>query len=315
MKDPYATLGVSPDASKEEIKKAYKDLALKWHPDRHQGDKKAEERFKEISEAYNLLKDGKYNPYVQSGPTGFDSFNINEMFNHAFGGFGFSFRTQQRVKTGNMAISIEEAHGGCKRKIRLSEVHGCADCRNVGRVITQEVCDKCGGSGQVRSAMGAIHIARPCDACGGYGRKLGDNCNSCNGQGKKEIHKELEVNVPPGILHGQKVYPQSNLQITILYKPHSYFKLLDENTGQIGSNITIDMFDAIFGNNVEIDTLNGRKSLKINPGTQPGAILRIKRGGVGGRADHLVNINVILPKDLNEKQKELLQKLQKTMGE
>jgi len=318
MKDPYTTLGVSKDASIEDIKKAYKKLALEWHPDRHQGDKEAEERFKEINEAYNLVKDGKYNPFA-NGHASIDPFSgIGDFFSQIFG-FGRSqnHSPPKRVKTTNMTITMEEAHTGCNKKIKYKEVNVCTKCKGIGFELTNEPCKSCNGSGQIRSAVGAgnIHIARTCHVCKGFGRTMGPACSSCAGTGKIETERVLDVVIPAGILHGQKIRPSSDLEITIFYFPHPQFKLLDRMSGKISSNVSISMFDAILGKNVEIETLDGKKTLKIIPGTQPGSILRIKNGGVGKRTDHLINVEVKLPEKLNEQQIKLLQKLQKTIGE
>lgn len=309
MKDPYSILGISQDASEEDIKKAYKKLALKWHPDRHKTDKTvAEERFKEINEAYNLLKDGKYNTF---NPFMSSSFNINDLFNSVFNFNPF----HKNKKTTTMSISMEEAHSGCQKKIHLNEINVCTKCKGLGAKITKEPCKVCNGSGQIRvsTSMGNVHIVRSCHVCKGYGHALGDICDYCNGTGKKEISSELVITIPPGILHGQTIYhPKSNLSITIIYSPHKIFKLIDNSTGQIASNVTINMFDAMLGNSIEIDTLNGKKILKVKVGTQPNSIMCIKNGGIGGKADHLINIEVVLLKNLTDEQKELLQKLKQT---
>lgn len=309
MKDPYSILGVSSDASKEDIKKAYKKLALEWHPDRHKTNKAiAEEHFKEINEAYNLLKDGKYNafnPFMRN-----DFFDINDLFNSAFNPF-----RKTKEKNTTMSISMEEAHKGCQKKVHLKEVHICTKCKGTGAEITKEPCKICNGSGQIKTfiATGNIYIARTCRVCKGYGHALGNVCNSCNGTGKKETSSELIITIPPGILHGQTIYhSKSNLSITIIYSPHKIFKLIDNNTGQIASNVTINMFDAMLGSSVEIDTLNGKKVLKIKAGTQPNSIMCIKNGGIGGRANHLVNVEVLLLKNLTNEQTELLKKLKQT---
>ena len=308
MKNPYEILGVSQDASEEDIKKAYKKLALEWHPDRHQGNKDAEDKFKEITEAFNLIKDGKYPPSRGSfGGHGF-SF-VNDLFNQTFG-----FGGAQQKKSATLNISIEDAHMGGSKKISLGEVKSCSHCRGVGLDILDINCPNCHGSGRITQQMGSLSLSKPCGKCRSTGKTLGAKCVFCFGTGKIESKEELIINIPAGILHGQKIYPRSDLQIIILYSPHNLFKLVDEG-GSISSNIDINIFDAIFGNNINIQTLNGIKSLKIQEGTQPGSVLRIKNGGVGNRGDHFINVNVKLPSNLNEEQKAILEELRKSMGE
>ena len=324
MKDPYQTLGISSEASDEEIKKAYKELAMKWHPDRNQGDKGAENRFKEINEAYQILKDGKYNPFLHgpgANPGGNPFIDFDEMFKRHFndGGtgsaWGFSSRPHMRVNRTAIHISIEEAHRGVQKKIQINETNVCIKCKGVGFKFTNDKCAGCGGSGQIRRAMGAIHIATSCQHCRGFGHKMDSPCTECGGKGKKIDTQELKITIPAGIMIGQSIRPRPNLEIVIDYAPHPKFRPLNKRTGQIGSEIDVNMFDAMFGNNLDVDTLNGIKKLKINPGTQPGTILRIKNGGIGNRADHLIVVNVQLPTNLTDEQNELLKKLQVSMGE
>jgi molecular chaperone DnaJ len=325
MKDPYKTLGINPDASNEEIKKAYKELALKWHPDRHQGNKDAEERFKEISEAYQLLKDGRHNPHTNFNSGAQPFINLDELFNQHFSSRGFNFndggifgnfrQRHVRINRTTMHISMEDAHRGVQRKIQINEISACTNCKGTGFNFSEDKCDVCGGSGQIRKDMGAIHIASSCTSCKGFGHKMKDKCLICNGTGKITGTQEVDITIPAGTMIGQSIKPRQDLEIIITYNKHPEFKLLDERSGQIGSEINIDLFNAMLGNNININTLEGTKKLKISPNTQPGTILRIKNGGIGGRADHFVMINVQLPTKLTTEQKELVKKLQTSVGE
>lgn len=310
--DPYKVLGVKPDASKDDIKKAYKALALKYHPD-HNPDKNAEEKFKEINAAYDLIKDGNYNPH-HSRP-GFDPMkSVEEIFRQHFGSRGPFGRTAQR-RRGQLRITLEEAHHGCTKKIRISEPISCAPCKGVGFELG-DVCSHCKGSGEFVQQKNIMVIRQPCPVCKGFGRELKSMCTSCMGRGKKANTNELEVIIPPGTLNGQVLYPFEDLEVTVVYLPHEEFAVMANNL-DIGSLVKVNMFDALLGGTAKVKTLDGEKVLKVPAGTQPGSIFRIKEAGMknrGQRGSHLVEVQVELLKDLTDEQILLLEKLKNTIS-
>lgn len=320
MNDPYKVLGVEPGSSPEDIKKAYKKLALEYHPDRNPGDKAAEEKFKEISAAYELVKDGKWRPGQQQA-AGFNPFDFNSIFRD----FGFQVdfedmfggsRQPKRKRTGRIQVSLEEAYSGCKKNITVTDKVNCHRCKGRGFELGDSHCKPCGGSGQIRTAHGVMFVSQNCPYCRGFGREVKAMCMDCQGTGKKSDAQNFEIVVPAGVRHGQKVYPAEDLEIAILYAPHPEFALM-ENMVDIMSKVRVSMFEAILGGSVKINTLQGQKSLKIMQGTQPGSVLRIKAAGMknsfGPPGDHLVEVSVELPKVLTSEQESLLVKFKESI--
>jgi molecular chaperone DnaJ len=315
MKDPYATLGVQQGASEEEIKKAYKDLALKFHPDRNPGNVEAEEKFKSITEAYNAIKNG-YNP---NAPSHNGTPNWQDIFNQTFGGagghgfdFGGPFRRASQMKRGQISISFEEAYNGCMKELQINDTNHCNSCSGSGIQFSEAGCSHCGGLGQQSTVQGSIRFSRTCMNCGGAGKAPNGKCNACNGTGKNTRSQKVSVNIPAGVAVGQVVRVNNELEIVIDYKPHVEFILLN-NGVDILSRITINMFDALLGKVVDVNTLAGEKGLSIPEGCQPKSLLRLKGMGMklanGVTGDHLVEVSVSLPKQLTEEQKELILKL------
>ena len=315
MKDPYATLGVQQGASEEEIKKAYKDLALKYHPDRNGGDKEAEEKFKSVTEAYNAIKNG-YNPNAQvhGGQA-----NWQDIFNQTFGGsgihgfdFGGPFRRASQMKRGQISISLEEAYSGCVKELQINDTNNCSSCSGSGIQFSEAGCSHCGGLGQQSTVQGSIRFSRTCMNCGGFGKAPSGKCKICNGTGKSTRSQKVSVNIPAGVAIGQIIRVSNELEIIIDYKQHVEFMLLD-NGVDILSRITINMFDALLGKVVDVNTLAGGKGLNIPEGCQPKSLLRLKGMGMklsnGVTGDHLVEVSVSLPKQLTEEQKGLILKL------
>lgn len=328
MNDPFKILGLEPGASEEEIKKAYKKMALEHHPDRHPGDKEAEERFKEISGAYETLKKNNWKQESFGGNYGFNGFSsvnidINELFNQAFGGGGYGpnpfgrGRKVGRVKTGRLYISLEEAYHGCTKKVNVNDVINCETCKGRGYKLTDQKCVACDGRGQMRNAQGSISMIVTCQACKGFGRSIASMCMDCNGKGKKSRNQEVTINIPPGTHHGAKVNPSNDLQVQVLYSQHKEYKIVP-NSLNIVSDKEIDMFTALLGGSISVNTLGGVKKVKIPAGCQPETILRIKQAGMKIKhsvGDHMLNIKVKLPTELTEEQKELLQTIQKQLEE
>ncbi|MFA5048444.1 MAG: J domain-containing protein [Patescibacteria group bacterium] len=314
--NPYEILGITDGASKEEIKKAYKDLAKKWHPDVNGGDKAAEEKFKEISAAYELLKKGNWS--YQPSTQGFH--NINDIFSQFgididFNPFDPFSRVQKRnIKKRKTTINVtfEEAFNGCTKKVILSEDKQCNSCGGSGLKFKDNFCSVCHGNGKVRVNHGEVVIATNCHSCKGFGREVDRTCSDCNGAGKTFNNKELSISIPPGTRHSSVLNLEADLDMIVLFKSHPEFVLLNDGV-DIGSRISIDIFDAILGDNININTLSGIKKLKIPACVQPNTILRIKEGGFnnfnGQKGDHLVEVNVKIPTEITEEQKEAICKL------
>lgn len=310
--NPYEILGVAQGASEEDIKKAYKKLAKKWHPDKHQGDKTAEEKFKEISAAYELLKK---NNWQASQVTSDFGLNFSDLFNQAFGmGFDPFANHARKIKKrkAQLSITFEEAYNGCEKKIKIHNNEPCPVCGGHGLKLKDTMCPQCNGNGHIRNQHGFITISTTCNICRGLGREPEGMCDACGGHGKNTITQESSVKIPPHTRHGTIINAEPDLEITIIYKKHTEFTLLNDGT-DVGSAININMFDAMLGNSIDINTLAGTKRLKISKGTQPGTILRIKDGGFrkpnGQRGDHLIEINVKFPENLTEEQTKLINKL------
>ncbi|MHA2216339.1 MAG: DnaJ C-terminal domain-containing protein [Candidatus Hodarchaeales archaeon] len=312
MKNPHEILGLSEGATENEIKKAYKKLAMEWHPDRHKGSKKAEEKFKEISVAFETLKSNNW----MAPQKGFDlnsvlDFNMNDFFST----FGFNIggdRNQrtQRMKTGSVLVTLEEAYSGCKKRLRVEDETICDSCKGTRYEITGQKCQKCNGFGQVRHGNGAVTILSTCNACKSSGMKLGPPCSKCNGKGKISNIKEIQLVIPPGTAHGSRLSPSKDVQMQVLYKVHDEYTIND-NMVDISSHASIDMKTAILGGKINVNTLGGTKVVKIGPGCQPNSVLRIKKAGMrigNSYGNHLLEINVKLPTNLTKKQNSLFKK-------
>jgi len=330
MKDPYEILGVEPGASEDEIKKAYKNLALKWHPDVHPDDKEdAEEKFKEISSAYEVLKNNNWT----KPPEGFsfDGLNIdfNTMFNQFFSGsrftdifglgnstgpFGRGRPKQPKMRTGKIMISLEEAYNGCTKNLDVIWKEACEECDGIGVKLKDAYCTRCSGYGQIRVQRGSMFLGTTCANCNGFGKEIDSACSNCNGNREIRKSKNITLSIPPFTAHGTTITPERMFSILVLYKPHSEYEL-SRNMVDVSSNTTIDIFKAMLGGTVKVKTLSGEKNIKISPTCQPGTTLRIRGAGMisGGRVgDHYVQVKVKLPEDLTVEQKSLLQKLDAT---
>lgn len=315
MRDPYQVLGLPPNASPEDVKKAYKKLALEYHPDRNQGNKEAEEKFKEISAAFEEIKSGKKHP-----PQTFEGFDLNSIFNNM--GFGINFdqfsgwgKPQKAV--GTISISLEEAHNGCDKKIKVENQVQCKSCAGAGHFLADSVCATCQGSGQIRTAYGNMIMSRPCNVCRGLGRPIKSKCGDCNGAGKRNIINEHQITIPKGTAHGERISVNAELDIRIVYAQHHEFFLLD-NMVDVLSKIKINMFDALLGTTIPVKTITGERSFSIKAGTQPNMTFRIQGAGLHsklGKGDHLIEISIELPKTLTPEQTEILLKLKDAMGE
>ena len=355
-RDYYEVLGVNKGASDDEIKKAYRQAAKKYHPDLHPGDKAAEEKFKEVNEAYEVLSDSeKKASYDQCGHAGVDpnygagsagspfgqDIDIGDIFSSFFGGFGGrrsanpnAPRRGSDVET-TMYISFEEAAKGCKKTVQYQAISTCKDCNGTGaqKGTTPKTCSACGGRGQVtinqRTPFGTVQTSRPCDACKGRGKIIETPCRTCNGRGQVRRKKTVEVNIPAGINdeqvlnvggHGNSGVnggPAGDLHVYIGIRPHPIFERRGDD---IWCDLPITFAQAALGATVTVPTLDGKASYDIHEGTQPGDVFKLKGKGVQhlggrGRGDQFVRVVIEVPKNLNNKQKDLIREFDAAMGD
>jgi len=316
-RDYYEVLGVIKSASAEEIKKAYRKLALKHHPDRNKDDKAAEEKFKEASEAYHVLSDkGRRTNYDQFGHAafegaggrgGFSNFDFSNIFSDIFGsdpfddffeGFGGS---RGRRRSSNfrgadlrydLSISLEDAYNGKKQEINFSSSDKCGTCNGSGAEPGSKPvsCSVCGGQGQVRSSQGFFTIQQTCPECAGSGEQISSPCRECSGMGKKQTKKKIFTNIPKGVDEGTRIRlsgkgeagikggGNGDLYIFVSIKNHSIFKRSEEN---LFYEFPISLANATLGTTVEVPTIDGGKAkVKIPAGTQNGKQFRLKDKGM-----------------------------------
>lgn len=347
MKDYYSILGVSRDASQEEIKKAFRRLARKYHPDLNQGDKSAEEKFKEINEAYACLSDpvrrANYDRYgTAEGPTGngfgFETYTtFTDIFEDIFEGFfgSFGFRKNKPTKGADLrydiTITLEEAAKGVEKTIKFPRWEICVTCNGSGIKPGSEpiICSSCGGSGHIRYNQGFFSVSKTCSKCGGTGRIIRDPCFDCAGSGKIRVEHELTIKIPPGVDSGSKLKvsgegeigefggPRGDLYIFVNVKEHEFFKREGIN---LYCSIPISFIRAVFGGEVEVPTLDGKEKIEIPAGTPSGRVFKLRGKGlprVGGshRGDQIVTVYIDVPKKLNERQRELLEEFARISGE
>ena len=346
-RDYYEILGVARNASEAELKKAYRRLAMKYHPDRNPGDSATEERFKEAKEAYEVLTDPrKRTAYDQFGHDGVDptagfggarsSYGAGPSFSDIFGDvFGdiFGSRGGQSFRGAdlryNLELSLEEAVFGTSVKIRVPTLETCTSCNGNGARsgTTPETCPTCGGHGQVRLQQGLFSIQQTCPRCHGRGVYIADPCPACRGAGKVESTKTLSVKVPAGVDNGDRIRlagegepgdrggPAGDLYVQIRIKPHQIFTREDNN---LSCEVPIGFATAALGGDLEVPTLDGKVTLKIPAETQTGKLFRIRGKGVkpvrgGAQGDLVCRVVVETPVNLNREQKELLQSFADSM--
>jgi molecular chaperone DnaJ len=340
-KDYYEILGVKPTASEEEIKKNYRKIAMKYHPDRNPGDKKAEEQFKEAAEAYEVLSDKQkrdiYDHYGHEGlsSTGFRGFSgFDDIFSH-FSDifedvFGFSSgrgRSHSFVRTGadlryDLKISFLDAAFGLTTTIELKKLATCHECQGTGAApgTSPETCRTCQGRGQVIQSSGFFTISSTCPQCGGHGKLISKPCNTCKGRGQENIKKNVQLKIPAGVETGSRLRlrgegesgdhggTSGDLYVFLHVEEHEYFTRSNDD---IICRVPISFVQAALGTIIEVPTLQDNEKIKIPKGTQTGKTFRLKGKGIPhvrglGRGDQIIDIFVQTPTDLSKKQEEIL---------
>lgn len=346
-KDYYEVLGVNKDASADDIKKSYRKLAMKFHPDRNPDNTKAEEQFKEAKEAYEILSDDqKRAAYDQYGHAGVDpsmgagaGFSGAGGFSDAFGDiFGDIFgggRGQQRsnVYRGadlryNMEVSLEQAAKGTETKIRIPVMATCETCKGTGAKSgkSASTCGTCGGHGQVRMQQGFFSVQQTCPKCHGTGKTIAkaDECPSCHGDGRTKQHKTLSVKIPAGVDEGDRIRlsgegeagvnggPTGDLYVVVHLKKHAIF---ERDGGNLHCEMPISFTTATLGGEIEVPTLGGSAKMKVPAETQTGGTFRLRGKGIkplraSEPGDLMVHVVVETPVKLTEKQKDLLREFE-----
>jgi molecular chaperone DnaJ len=350
-RDYYEVLGVNRDASEEDIKKAYRKLAMKYHPDRNPDNAKAEAQFKEAKEAYEILSDAdKRAAYDRFGHAGVDpsqgmgggpgaaGFGGMGGFSDAFGDifgdlFGGGRPRQGGMYRGadlryNLEIGLEEAARGTETQIRIPAMETCSTCKGSGAKpgTSPTTCATCGGQGQVRMQQGFFSIQQTCPSCHGTGKTITNPCPECQGAGRLKRYKTLAVKIPAGIDHGDRVRlagegehgvaggPPGDLYVVVQIRPHPVF---ERDGADLHCEMPISFGVAALGGEIEIPTLDGQAKLKIPAETQTGQVFRLRGKGIkalrgSGYGDLLCHVTVETPVRLNEAQKTLLRELEES---
>ncbi|UXI00758.1 molecular chaperone DnaJ [Photobacterium sp. TY1-4] len=351
-RDFYEVLGVGRDASERDIKKAYKRLAMKFHPDRNQGDAESAEKFKEVKTAYEILTDPqKKAAYDQYGHAAFEQGGMGggggfgggadfsdifgDVFGDIFGGGGGRRGGQQRAQRGadlryNMELTLEEAVRGCSKEIRVPTLVHCDTCDGSGakKGTSATTCGTCHGAGQVQMRQGFFAVQQTCPHCHGRGKIIKEPCGTCHGQGRKEETKTLSVKIPAGVDTGDRIRlsgegeagefgaPAGDLYVQVHVAQHHIF---ERDGNNLYCEVPVSFTMAALGGEVEVPTLDGRVSLKVPSETQTGRMFRMRGKGVksvrgGAVGDLICKLVVETPVNLSARQKELLQELEETLG-
>jgi molecular chaperone DnaJ len=349
-RDYYEVLGVSREAGEDELKKAYRRLAIQFHPDRNPGDKQAEERFKEINEAYQVLSDpekrAQYDRYGHAafegmrsagGFGGFDfTQGFEEVFSDIFGDFFGVGRGGGRSRRGedlryDLEIDFEEAARGTEKTIKLSRFTLCETCKGTRSASPSGIrsCPNCRGTGHVRIQQGFFSISTTCSQCRGEGKVIVEPCSTCQGQGRTRKTQSLSVRIPPGVDNGSRLRvggageaglgggPAGDLYVVVHVREHPIFV---RQGNDIVVEVPVSFPQAALGTELEVPSLDGKLKIKIAPGTQSGKVLRLKGKGIPdlhgyGRGDQLVKVVVETPRRLTPRQRELLEEFAKISGE
>ncbi len=342
-KDYYELLGVNRNATDADLKKAYRKLAHQYHPDKNPGDKAAEEKFKEINEAYEVLSDAQKRAYYDqygtapgatgAGPgAGFGGFGagmgMGDIFGDIFSEFFGGARGRSRATAGedlryNLKISFEEAAKGTTAKIRVPRWERCPDCDGTGAKSRDGIvtCTACHGAGQVRIQQGFFSITRTCTRCDGEGKVITDPCPACRGRKRVERERTLSVKIPAGVETGNTIRltgegelglyggPPGDLYVYLTVEEHPIFRREEQD---ILLDVPLSFSQAALGAEIEVPTLKGKEKIKVPAGTQPGHIFRLKGKGFphlrgSGSGDQLCRIVVEVPTTLTSRQREILQ--------
>ena len=344
-RDYYDVLGVTKSASKDEIKKAYRKLALKYHPDKTKGDKTSEEKFKEASEAYHVLSDEKrktnYDQFGHAafegaggGSQGFGGFDFNsssfsEIFEDFFGDFGGGGTSRRSSNRGNdlrydVSINLEEAYKGLEKNVKYTTYKKCFSCSGSGAAKGSKPikCSYCSGRGKVRTNQGFFTIQQTCPQCSGYGETIGNPCKTCSGNGKIQGNENVTVKIPKGVDDGTRIRlagkgeagskggSNGDLYLFISIDNHNIFKRSEEN---LYYELPISFSDATLGTNVEVPSIDGGKSkIKIPSGTQHGKQFRLKGKGMpvlrrNVFGDLYIRVVTQVPTSMSKRQKEILE--------
>ncbi|MCL2428222.1 MAG: molecular chaperone DnaJ [Alphaproteobacteria bacterium] len=345
--DYYTTLGVARDTGADDLKKAYRRLAMQYHPDRNPGDKKAEARFKEINEAYDILKDDQkraaYDRFGHAafenggGPGGFaGGFDFNaagglgDIFEQMFGDFMGGRRGGGHPRGGadlrqGIEIDLAEAFSGAKVSLRVPTRVACEACNGTGsddKNQAAETCTTCRGAGKVRTQQGFFLVERTCPTCGGAGRVIRNPCRVCHGVGTVQRERSLQVTVPPGVEDGTRIRlggegeagprgaPPGDLYVHVSIRPHPIFQ---RDGANIVMRVPLRMTQAALGGDIEVPVIDGSKArVKIPPGTQTGDQFRLRGKGFtvlrsSVRGDLYIQVAVETPQNLTRRQRELLE--------
>ena len=351
-RDYYEVLGVPRGAGEDDLKKAYRRLAIQFHPDRNPGDKHAEESFKELNEAYQVLSDperrAQYDRYGHAafqgaqggGFSGFDfTQGFEEVFSDIFGDFFGTGRGRSRSRTRrgddlryDLEIEFEEAARGAEKVVKFQRLANCDACdgsRARGGAGGVRTCPNCRGTGQVRTQQGFFSIATTCGQCRGEGSIIADPCPKCQGQGRIRKPQSISVKIPAGVDNGSRLKlrgegeagfaggPQGDLYVVIHVREHSMFARQDND---VVIEVPVSFPQAALGAEIEVPTLEGKVKLKIPSATQSGKVFRLKGKGIVdlhgyGRGDQLVKILIETPRRLTARQRELLEEFAKLSGE
>jgi molecular chaperone DnaJ len=350
-RDYYEVLGVARGASEEELKKAYRRLAIQHHPDRNPGNKEAEERFKEINEAYQVLSDperrAQYERYGHAafehaggGFGGFDfSQGFEEVFSDIFGDFFGAGRSRSRSRSRrgddlryDLEIDFEEAARGIEKTISFQRLTACESCTGSGArdgTAGVRTCPNCRGTGQVRTQQGFFSIATTCGQCRGEGTIIADPCPKCQGQGRVRRAQSLSVRIPAGVDNGSRLKlrsegeaglgggPAGDLYVVVHVREHELFA---RQGNDVVVEVPVSFPQAALGSEIDVPTLDGKVKVKVQAGTQSGKVMRLKGRGFPdlhgyGRGDQLVKIAVETPRRLTVRQRELLEEFAQISGE
>jgi len=346
-RDFYEVLGVSRTASGEEIRTAFKRLAMEFHPDRNPGNVAAEDRFKEVAEAYDVLSDAEKRArydHFGHGQQGFDPFTgfggaatINDIFGEIFGEvFGAHRRGQRRSRGAdlryNLELDLEQAAFGTPSRIEIQRPRRCETCHGSGAKpgTHPRQCTACGGTGEIRVQQGFFAMSRTCGQCRGEGKVITDKCVTCGGAGGVAEKSAVDVRVPPGVDSGTRLKLRGegepapapsgeagDLYVVIQVRDHPIFQRQDT---EVVCDLPVSIAQAALGTSVDVPTLDGAHKLKIPAGTQPGKAFRLKGKGIaplggGARGDQHVRIQVEIPTKLSKEQRELLERFAALSGE